>query len=433
MSKLVSAAVRIDDPNRRMVELGFYYLLGPDGSIILPSTWEEVIEPGWSLTIQMWPMQNDKVDDDRPNTKLIGSSELGYTHKTQFENVDPLNPYFHRSNPGFVESLNAPEEVQSAAAFSKGSNTESMDPRAVHALDSHAGSPHTGVAPSRKSRSESISWDHPINDQSSEASRPISAQREGTTPKGKQPLNVGSNDWGSWGLKQSSATQLRHGQSKNKVAQPDVSFEKESQEPQTPAKSGAPANVENLIVSSRVYPELALTDSLTLTILNSNPIPKSPMIPLPMLNHRLSRNNLTSIRVLTNIGVHPSIGIHHFPLHMGTSLGFRLEGHQNFFLISTTSTLLNLFFRKTLQLHHLHHFPHISNHLHHFPHISNHLHLPHSPPIFNPNHLTSSRNMCRSWSGPQRPTQTSQLQVSFHPLQKLAASGQSEQQLSQSE
>lgn len=241
-----------------MVELGYYDLLDSDGSIILPSTWEEAIEPEWSITMQLWPTRDDLVDNDRPNPKIMGSSELGYTtsHRTQFENVDPLNPYFNRSNPGFVEIPDAPEEVQPAAVFSKGSNAKSMDPRAAHALDPNAGSPHTGAAPSIKSRSDSISWGFPIKDQSSEASRPISAQREGATPKGKQPLNVGSNDLGSSGLKQSSATQLRHGQSKNKVAQTNVSFEKESQEPQTPAKPAAPANVKNSFVSTRVYLEL---------------------------------------------------------------------------------------------------------------------------------------------------------------------------------
>ena len=35
---------------------GHYDLHGPDGEIILPQVWESVIEPGWSITMHMWPM-----------------------------------------------------------------------------------------------------------------------------------------------------------------------------------------------------------------------------------------------------------------------------------------------------------------------------------------------------------------------------------------
>lgn len=35
---------------------GHYDLVGPSGEIILPQVWEEVIEPGWSITMHMWPI-----------------------------------------------------------------------------------------------------------------------------------------------------------------------------------------------------------------------------------------------------------------------------------------------------------------------------------------------------------------------------------------
>lgn len=35
---------------------GHYDLLGPTGEIILPQVWESVIEPGWLITMHMWPM-----------------------------------------------------------------------------------------------------------------------------------------------------------------------------------------------------------------------------------------------------------------------------------------------------------------------------------------------------------------------------------------
>lgn len=33
---------------------GYYDLVGPDGNIILPSVWEYVVEPDWSVTMHMW-------------------------------------------------------------------------------------------------------------------------------------------------------------------------------------------------------------------------------------------------------------------------------------------------------------------------------------------------------------------------------------------
>ena len=35
---------------------GQYDLLGPKDERIMPSTWESVIEPGWEITMHMWPI-----------------------------------------------------------------------------------------------------------------------------------------------------------------------------------------------------------------------------------------------------------------------------------------------------------------------------------------------------------------------------------------
>lgn len=35
---------------------GSYDLLGPKDEIIMPSIWESVIEPGWEITMHMWPI-----------------------------------------------------------------------------------------------------------------------------------------------------------------------------------------------------------------------------------------------------------------------------------------------------------------------------------------------------------------------------------------
>ena len=45
------------------VEQGHYDLLGPQGEIILPHVWETVVEPDWTITMHMWPMNDDKEGD----------------------------------------------------------------------------------------------------------------------------------------------------------------------------------------------------------------------------------------------------------------------------------------------------------------------------------------------------------------------------------
>ena len=39
------------------VQEGHYDLIGPDGEIILPTVWEKVVQPDWSITMHMWPME----------------------------------------------------------------------------------------------------------------------------------------------------------------------------------------------------------------------------------------------------------------------------------------------------------------------------------------------------------------------------------------
>ena len=39
---------------------GHYDLIGPNGEIILPQVWETMIEPDWSITMQLWPIPEPK-------------------------------------------------------------------------------------------------------------------------------------------------------------------------------------------------------------------------------------------------------------------------------------------------------------------------------------------------------------------------------------
>jgi len=39
------------------VQEGQYDLIGPNGDILLPTLWEEIVEPGWAVTMHMWPIE----------------------------------------------------------------------------------------------------------------------------------------------------------------------------------------------------------------------------------------------------------------------------------------------------------------------------------------------------------------------------------------
>ncbi|KAF4445872.1 transcription factor [Fusarium austroafricanum] len=56
MEELIKQAfLQVDILGPHIME-GHYDLLGPDGEIILPSVWGEMVQPGWVVTMQMWPM-----------------------------------------------------------------------------------------------------------------------------------------------------------------------------------------------------------------------------------------------------------------------------------------------------------------------------------------------------------------------------------------
>ena len=42
------------------VKAGCYDLLGPNDVIILPELWDTIVQPGWRITIVMWPLGERK-------------------------------------------------------------------------------------------------------------------------------------------------------------------------------------------------------------------------------------------------------------------------------------------------------------------------------------------------------------------------------------
>ncbi|RPA73298.1 hypothetical protein BJ508DRAFT_419099 [Ascobolus immersus RN42] len=63
METLIKQAFRDDEILRPRVEAGHYDLIGcpggADGVIILPAVWDSVIEPGWSISMHMWPLPEE--------------------------------------------------------------------------------------------------------------------------------------------------------------------------------------------------------------------------------------------------------------------------------------------------------------------------------------------------------------------------------------
>ncbi|KAL1392315.1 hypothetical protein HDK64DRAFT_296943 [Phyllosticta capitalensis] len=57
MSELIKQAFLHVDVLGQHVHDGHYDLVGPDGDIILPQVWETVVQPGWTVTMHMWPME----------------------------------------------------------------------------------------------------------------------------------------------------------------------------------------------------------------------------------------------------------------------------------------------------------------------------------------------------------------------------------------
>lgn len=55
------------------VQEGHFDLVGPNGDIILPSEWESVVEPGWNITMHMWPMVETPIRGQVPPPPYSGA------------------------------------------------------------------------------------------------------------------------------------------------------------------------------------------------------------------------------------------------------------------------------------------------------------------------------------------------------------------------
>ena len=66
MEELIRQAFQHVDVIGQHVQDGHYDLKGPNGEIILPKVWEQVIEPDWTISMHMWPMPEKKEEEIPP-------------------------------------------------------------------------------------------------------------------------------------------------------------------------------------------------------------------------------------------------------------------------------------------------------------------------------------------------------------------------------
>ncbi|TGO12607.1 hypothetical protein BTUL_0085g00170 [Botrytis tulipae] len=129
MEELVKQAFIHVDVIGPHVNDGHYDLLGPTGEIILPQVWESVIEPGWSITMHMWPMPEPRRQEPAPMPPRPG-------HFGGFP-PPPPPPGFTATQPGGPMSAPTPRMKKSTqtgtmdwmtgARHSKSTKTGTMD------------------------------------------------------------------------------------------------------------------------------------------------------------------------------------------------------------------------------------------------------------------------------------------------------------------
>ncbi|KAK5653427.1 hypothetical protein OQA88_8912 [Cercophora sp. LCS_1] len=91
MEELINMSLFHDDVLGPDVRDGHYNLTGPDGKVISPTAWQTLIQPGWSITMRMRPM------DKTPQPAEGVASSLS-PEKLQVETQGPTRPPTGGSN-----------------------------------------------------------------------------------------------------------------------------------------------------------------------------------------------------------------------------------------------------------------------------------------------------------------------------------------------
>lgn len=94
------------------VQAGRYDLIGPNGEIILPQTWETFLEPDMAVTMHMWPM---------PEASSLPSVELDEPDrgKKKQRNPSPLGESMDRKGSTDVTYETNPTAIERPKSFGK--------------------------------------------------------------------------------------------------------------------------------------------------------------------------------------------------------------------------------------------------------------------------------------------------------------------------
>ena len=92
---------------------GHYDLIGPQGDIILPQEWESVVEPGWMITMHMWPIPEPapseappfEEDDESVVVPDASSAHAGVSLSPPEASSDPSAPFGEAAVSGGGTSL----------------------------------------------------------------------------------------------------------------------------------------------------------------------------------------------------------------------------------------------------------------------------------------------------------------------------------------
>jgi hypothetical protein len=94
MEELIKQAFCDVDVVGPHVQEGHYDLVGPDGEIILPQVWEDMIKPGWAVTMHMWPIPEPSPQTLSPTSLPVRQPSVDADTDHQLPLEDLKTPLF---------------------------------------------------------------------------------------------------------------------------------------------------------------------------------------------------------------------------------------------------------------------------------------------------------------------------------------------------
>ncbi len=83
------------------VREGHYDLVTPNGEIILPQVWDTIIEPGWLITMHMWPILKNVIHEKPEEEEEPGMPDTDQDRAPRSKTAQPAEkktpPHQHAS------------------------------------------------------------------------------------------------------------------------------------------------------------------------------------------------------------------------------------------------------------------------------------------------------------------------------------------------